>query len=120
MKSIIRLIRSIPNKGLILGPQIFFYVGALLNQLVLAANNGQMPVQFPGGCTDDILESLTGTVHACMTSASHLKFLSDWINLGRAGIYSPGDILLIFGDTITGPLFWCWLTLAILATRKED
>jgi hypothetical protein len=120
MKSILRVIREIPNKGLLIVPQVLFYLGAALNQLVLYVNNGQMPVQFPGGCDADINEALAGTVHTCMVASSHLKILSDIINLNREGIWSIGDVLLTLGDVTTGPLFWCWLTLALLATRKSD
>ena len=119
MKSIIRLIREIPNKSLLIIPQAAYWLGALLNQLVLAANNGQMPVLFPGGCTADLVDRLAGSVHTCMVASSHLKVLSDWINL-QIYIMSPGDALLNIGDLLTGPFFWCWLTLALLAVKKEE
>jgi hypothetical protein len=120
MKSLIRLFQRVPNKALLIAPQLFFWVGAALNQLVLVANNGQMPVLFPGGCNADIREGLAGSVHTCLESATHLKFLIDFINLGRMGIWSLGDVLITIGDALSGPLFWCWLTLALLATRSEQ
>jgi Family of unknown function (DUF5317) len=119
VKSLIRLFKAIPNKGLLLVPQAMYWLGAFLNQLVLAANNGQMPVLFPGGCPAELQEALEGSIHTCMTSASHLKILADWINV-HIYIMSIGDVLLGLGDLFTGPLFWCWLTLALLEVRPKD
>lgn len=119
MKSLIRLFREIPNKSLLLIPQAFFWLGAFLNQLVIAVNNGQMPVLFPGGCTPEIKEALVGTIHTCMVSGSHLKILSDWINM-HIYIMSIGDVFLNIGDLLTGPFFWVWLALAFFATRDAD
>lgn len=120
MKSFLRLFRAVPNKSLLIIPQAFFYLGMFLNKLVIAVNNGQMPVLFPGGCTDNLSQQLVGTIHTCMVSESHLKLLSDIINLHQAGIWSVGDVLLTFGDVLTGPFFWVWLALALLTVRNDS
>jgi hypothetical protein len=102
------------------------FTGAALNQAVLAANHDTFPVLVNSvklkrmtGATDTLLEIIFGTpkaqagapqipqddrghlmlddTHCVMTSATHLNFLADWIDLKDA-IYSPGDMLLDFGS----------------------
>jgi hypothetical protein len=103
---------KIPYWMLAVVPQAMFWLGFALNSAVIAVNGGQMPVQFPGGCItpdEDIM------IHQCLTSATHLKFLCDWI-LVRGGIlpfgfYSPGDFVMLAGAAAMTP---CLIALATL------
>lgn len=101
MKSIKAVWNAIPHKFLLLGPQVIFWFGAFLNQLVMVFNGSVMPVQVPGGCPVDSGE-LLDFVHSCMTSGTHLKFLADIINV-HDGIASVGDLFLWTGDLLTIP-----------------
>lgn len=92
---------------LLVVPQVIFYLGAALNQLAIAINDGRMPVLDAAECNGT--SSVLGEIHSCMTPASHLKIICDWINL-HTTILSPGDVLLNIGDLLIGPLFWAWLT----------
>jgi hypothetical protein len=81
---------KIPYWQFLLGPSLAFGLGFLFNALVRAANHGQMPVLWPGGCPpgtmgDDI-------IHSCMVAPTRLKFLADWI-ITHSGVASPGDFL---------------------------
>jgi len=97
--------------SLLLGPTSFYGLGALMNFLALAANGGQMPVLFPGGCA----EGLGGDViHTCMTSSSHFKFISDWIVVNHLGVFSPGDLLLMLWDTAFWPALFAWIILTVI------
>lgn len=98
-----KFLRTVPDKFLLLGPSFTGLVGAFLNQVALVANNGQMPVLFPGGC-DKFPDRDGDLIHTCMTHASHLKVLSDWINL-HVSIMSLGDLLLLAGEST----FWYFL-----------
>jgi hypothetical protein len=100
---------------LILGPQIIFWFGALLNQIAIVANGGVMPVQWYSATHawgDD-------PDHVIMTSATHLKVLCDWINL-HSSILSPGDVLLSLGDLTIGPAFWAWIAYAIYRAFRDE
>jgi hypothetical protein len=92
---------------LLLGPWLSFGLGLVMNALVMAVNNGQMPVQFPGGCPvggfgDDI-------IHSCMTSTTHLKFLCDWIVIRGVGIASPGDFFEWAWELTWLPMLSTWI-----------
>lgn len=93
---------------LLVVPQILFWFGALLNQIAEAANGGAMPV-LANNCNmgDDLS-------HICMTPATHLKFLCDWIQL-KLMVASVGDVFVWTGSLIMAPLFWAWLTLLLCA-----
>lgn len=104
---------------LIVIPLAFEYLGAGLNQLVIAANKGVFPVLMVN-CK---LAPSSEELHSCMVPGSHLKFLADWINLHDA-IMSPGDVLIAISDAIQGPLFWFWaaaiLYLALLYQTQSS
>lgn len=104
MKRIFR----IPYWGLLAGPWLIFYLGAGLNQLVMAVNGGAMPVLFPG-----VLDLSSDPIHIAMTHATHLKFLADWIDLHTA-ILSPGDLLLLLAEAIQSPCFYAWLAIVLV------
>jgi hypothetical protein len=75
--------------------------GSALNLLVIAANNGRMPV------APELAGSLVQRGHigqyAVMGSGTHLNWLADWINLrglvqfGPVEAYSPGDLIIALG-----------------------
>jgi len=88
---------------------VLFALGFILNAVVMAANHSQMPVQMPGGM---VLDS-EDIVHCTMTSATHLKFLADWIVINGQGIASPGDFFIWAGEYLQIPLFWAWLALIV-------
>lgn len=89
---------------LLLGPQVVFYLGALLNQFAMAANGTVMPVLW-----NSMNKWSPDPRHVVMTQGTPLKVLCDWINLSY-GILSPGDIFLDLGDMCISPAFWMWLT----------
>lgn len=82
-----------------------------MNAIVMAANGGQMPVLMPGGNCNMIEES--DWIHSCMTSATHLKFLADWIVMHHA-VASPGDFLIWLSDATLWPGLIIWSALMIL------
>jgi len=76
---------------------------------VMALNHGQMPVQLPANVATLVDFDIRHTV---MTSATHLKFFCDWIQLGD-GIASPGDVLAWLGDAIMIPCLAIWAAFVI-------
>lgn len=103
---------KIPHWPFLFGSWISLGVGFLMNKIVMAFNNGQMPVLIPGGCdnTDELAGDL---IHSCMTHATHLKFLADWGMLNGVGIASPGDFFLWAGQNTWQFGLIIWLTLMI-------
>jgi hypothetical protein len=102
---------KIPRWYLLALPVGMYALGALANFAVMARNNGQMPVLYPGGCLTNVFES--DPIHVCWSTAAHLKFLADWIVINNLGVASPGD-LLIWAFQYTGyPAFVAWLTLLL-------
>jgi hypothetical protein len=100
----------VPYWQLLLGPSALLVIGMSLNALVMAVNGGQMPVQWPGGCDPKMMgDDIT---HACMTHATHLKFLADWIVL-QAGVASPGDLFIWTWEATFMPALYAWLALII-------
>jgi Family of unknown function (DUF5317) len=106
---------KIPFWYLLFGPILLFALGFTMNATVMAANHGQMPVLFPGGCTADVQERLGleqaiegMSVHSCMTKETRLKFLADWIVIRHLGVASPGDLLEWASDSTTtiGLILW--------------
>lgn len=100
---------KIPYWQFLLGPALLFAFGFLLNAVAIAANGGQMPVLFPGGCShmpDDV-------IHSCMTHATHLKVLCDWILLRDIGIASIGDFLEWGAGFAFIPSLVAWMVLVI-------
>lgn len=91
--------------GAMVAPSVLYYGGQALNALVMAANGGQMPVLWPGGCT---AADVGDGFHSCMSAATHLKFLSDWIVL-HTGVASPGDMFVYLGDALWYPAYYLGL-----------
>lgn len=111
MKSIKAIWNAIPFKSLLVVPSAIYWLGAILNQIVMIANGAMMPVLMPGGCPVDADGGILDPVHKCMTAATHLKFLADIINV-HVFIGSLGDMLLFLGDAITLPAVFIWAGLA--------
>lgn len=81
--------------GIIVGI-LFAILGALLNNIVIRANSGKMPV-FPSvsGLFGADISSLMGykNLHVMGNSSTRLKLLSDIIDTGYV-VYSIGDIFM--------------------------
>jgi hypothetical protein len=101
---------KIPHLYLLVVPAAIHYFGILLNALVLAANNGQMPVLYPGGCEVNLTDIF---IHTCMLPGSHLKFLADWMVINHVGIVSPGDLCIWSGTEMIIPALVAWACLMI-------
>lgn len=97
-----------PYWYLLVIPPVLFWGGALLNQIACAVNGGQMPVLYPGGHAEIYTQD---AYHTSLIAKSHLKFLSDWINLKEEGMYSIGDGMVMLGDKLmdTGRILWAAL-----------
>lgn len=102
---------------LLLLPFLIMYAGVGLNQLVIAANHGSMPVAIPPCFADGAAPGAQlDPVHACITPQTHLKLLSDlWITDADGGIAfeSVGDMLLMDGMAMAQPLTCVWIGLAL-------
>lgn len=106
-----------PFKTILLGPTLSYALGAASNIVTIAFNKGQMPVLWPGGCSD-MTPDADMQIHVCMTTASHLKPLADWIVVSGLGVLSPGD-LLIFGALYSFvPALLIWIALVIQDANK--
>ena len=97
-------------------------LGYLMNVVVMAFNSGKMPVLCPEGYDPSSLD----LVHSCMTAATRLRGLADWIffgfNLGDGpGSYltmgSPGDLLLKAGAFLYYPALVAWIVLMVRDRR---
>jgi hypothetical protein len=102
---------SLPYAAVLAVPTILLVSGYTLNAIVMGVNGGQMPVQWPGGCSPIVDDG----IHICMTYATHLKVLADWItmhdNYRGIAVASPGDFLM-FGYYYTRwPALIAWLAL---------
>jgi hypothetical protein len=107
----------IPYFYLLTFPAFMFGFGFILNAIVIALNHGQMPVQWPGGCDPDTMGD--DIIHSCMASATHLKFLADWIFIRGVGVASPGDLLLWAGRFTFMPSVYAWLALVIKDENRK-
>jgi hypothetical protein len=107
----------IPYWYLLAVPTFLYYLGGFFNLGVMALNHGQMPVLMPS----DIAAATGGfdDRHVLMTSATHLKFFCDWLNLGD-GIASPGDILVWIGAATTNIGLALWAALMIKDVNSGD
>lgn len=107
--------KKIPYWYFLLLPTLLFVLGVLMNKLVIAANGGQMPVLWPGGCTEEGFDLL----HTCMTKATRYRFLADWI-VSHDDVSSPGDYLIDFYEFTFRPFFIIWAVLMIQKVRRAD
>lgn len=101
-------------------PIVAMYFGSAMNELALVVNGNQMPVFLPASmweiCSDPIraFGQAGDTIHSCMTHATHLKFLCDWIVLGNPNpdmIMSPGDVFIFLGYYLQMPAMFAWFAL---------
>ena len=99
---------KIPYKAVLFSPYALVLLGSIANQVAVFANHGHMPVLFPGG--DCSLLGSDDAVHSCMTHATHLKFLCDWI-LSSQSVSSLGDFALDLGNQIRTISLVVWLGL---------
>jgi hypothetical protein len=106
---------KIPYWWVLLIPYALVALGMAMNETALYANGGHMPVLFPGGACvadpDDI-------VHSCMTHATHLKILCDWIVSSHA-VSSLGDHLQDFGSEMETASIVAWAGLIFHKTFKK-
>lgn len=112
MKSIKAVWNAIPHKALLFIPSAIYWLGAILNQIVMIANGAMMPVLMPGGCPADADGGILDPIHKCMTAATHLKFLADIIN-AHVFIGSLGDMFLFLGDALTWPAIFIAIGLVL-------
>lgn len=103
---------KIPYWPLLAGPALSFGVGFSLNAIVKAANLGKMPVLMPGGVCN-ALDFAGDDIHSCMTSATHLKFLADWVGIGTIAVASPGDFLIWLASSTLYAALFGWAVLMI-------
>lgn len=76
----------------------FLVFGTVLNEIVKHVNGGKMPVypsisRITGYFTDSMLEK--SAIHTLGNSETHLKFLSDYIDVGYS-VLSIGDLFIHF------------------------
>jgi Family of unknown function (DUF5317) len=88
--------------------------GAVLNLLTVFANDGMMPVFIGKLCNSAYV--LDSKHHICMTAASNLKILCDYIPVpGMDIIMSPGDVLLFGGFS---SICVCFVSVFVAALKK--
>jgi hypothetical protein len=103
---------NIPYATLLTVPYACYVIGITLNVLALALNQNQMPVLGPGGCSPAVAD----TIHACMTHATHLKILSDWIYWPQDGgiaFASIGDVFITAYEKTFDLALAAWLALVL-------
>lgn len=114
MVNLRRFLMKVPHWYLLAIPTILIYLGGAMNILVMGVNHAKMPVLVPGGICDPDMYS-GSLIHQCMTHASHLKFLADWINLvsSQGAIASPGDMIIDLGAYLFFPAIFIWVVLMV-------
>lgn len=106
---------KIPHWPFLLGPVILFATGAAMNIIVMGLNHGQMPVNH--ALCSSMLEP-DDWKHACMTSATHLKVIADWLVINGMGVASIGDLLMWAGSATWNYSLIVWASLMIV-DRQE-
>jgi hypothetical protein len=102
---------KIPRWYLLGIPLACYALGVAMNFVVIAHNNGQMPVLYPGGCIINVFQE--DPIHVCMNTSSHWKFLADWIVINNLGVASPGDLLIWVYKYWGYSSFVAWFTLLL-------
>jgi len=113
-----KFLAMVPFWYLLIIPAILIWFGSALNVIVMGLNHAQMPVLPPGGeCTIPILFWITkgghDIYHVCMSSNTHLAFLTDWMVGEDGGISSIGDLLISIGQSTLYPAWFVWAYLII-------
>ena len=96
---------------LVILPILLWGLGYTMNVIVMAANHGMMPVALYNCGSIDF-----GKVHSCMTDATHLKWMADWINVGQGEqvvLASLGDALEYLVESTWIYSVILWMVLAI-------
>ncbi len=113
--------------ALTLGPTVSFGIGFASNAIVMAANQGQMPVLVPGGCSNEVKEAMASErdregiqVHSCMTKETRLKILADWIVIRHVGVASIGDFFEWLGDVTFNPALIVFATLIFRKIFEDE
>lgn len=99
---------KIPYVWLLALPELIYFTGVAMNAIVMAFNNGQMPVQWPGGCSEMPFDG----AHVCMVASTRLRWMADWIVMPN-GVASPGDMFFWLGQAISSPFLHAWAALVI-------
>ena len=86
---------SLLNNPVSDGSQLI-YTGAVLNVIAVVSNGGLMPVYDPYITAEELYSRDIFHRHVLGTAKSNFKLLTDWIVVGR-GVFSPGDLLMMFG-----------------------
>lgn len=110
---------------LLLIPTFTSYTGAMMNEAVVCANGGQMPVSMYA-CQErmdakNAPEAPKDYVHKCADQNTKLRWLDDWM-LGDGGISSLGDLLQETAGSlnlIVYPIWIAGLGLYLLRRKKE-
>lgn len=106
-------------------PTFLTFSGAAMNQAVIVANGGAMPVQVndesakKGGMFEIQKNGFFDERHRRMTSNTRLNCLGDYINLGMI-ILSPGDCLIFLGESLVTYAYCAWITLAIADYARKN
>ena len=95
---------------LLLLPTLVLYLGAGMNEAVVWANGGQMPVSaYECQVRMDAHDAdEKDYVHKCADKNTKLRFLDDWM-LGDDGISSLGDLLQDTAGTLNYIVYPLWV-----------
>lgn len=96
---------------LLLTPWALFFLGIVLNILVISANGG-MPVVVPQTWNPN---KVRDTVHMVAISTDHLWYLIDWIFIPGVGVASIGDLFLWLGDWLKIPGLAAYFALVLFS-----
>jgi hypothetical protein len=107
-------------------PLALILLGALSNQLVLWANHDTFPVlanpivvERMGGFLQFEGKSYLDFVHIVMTPQTHLNFLADVFDFGRAYL-SVGDLMLELGEGLFDYSIAIWIFVAAVMLYGEE
>ena len=89
---------------------LVFGLGALLNQIAVAANGFVMPVL---ATKDEPCSKIPDYIHACLSETSRLTWLADIIPVGFA-IVSVGDLFIVCSIFIPASIVICKLSKPIV------
>ena len=118
--------KYLPYWYLLLGPWMFYWLGAVSNIVVVTANHQRMPVRYlDDECPEGLMKD-PDMLHTCFTKDTHLKVLADWLRVpGRnpdsISFTSIGDLLLTVGEQswLAGLAAWVALILRDRYKREE-
>lgn len=91
------------------------FTGAAMNQVVIVANGGKMPVQVNDRSAQHFgfeKDGMADIIHVRMSSKTKFNWLADYVNL-KVAILSPGDLLIYLANAIGGYAVAIWGALLI-------